>query len=130
MATVHDQGLDDFGEGKIDVLTDEMRVYLVRATFTPSASGDSYLNDVGSSGADLVDYVVLTSKTMVGGVFDAADVTFSAVSGGDVDKVVIAKWNTTTSDSPIIWTLNLDQTYSPNGGDIDVTFNASGIGKI
>lgn len=72
----------------------------------------------------------LGTKTTTSGVFDAADATFSAVtgdpcevlflmrdSGSDATSAVIAVIDSFTSGMPV----------TPNGGDINVTWSASGI---
>jgi len=65
----------------------------------PSASGD-FLNDI--SGAVVGSAVTLTSPTMVQGVADAADVTFTAVSGASVEGFFIYKDTGTASTSTLI----------------------------
>lgn len=63
-------------------------------------------------------------------MFDAADVTFSAVSGNSVEALVIYKDTGTPSTSPLIAyidTVSSGLPVTPNGGSISVTWNASGI---
>lgn len=78
----------------------------------------------------------LASKTIgsVGvGVFDAADTTFTTLTGDqaeqlllfkntgvDATSILIACWDTFTSGMPI----------TPNGGDVTVQWNASGIFSV
>ena len=72
----------------------------------------------------------LTSKTITNGVFDAADVTFSAVSGSSAEAIVIWIDSGTPSTSPLVAYIDTGQTglpVTPNGGDITITWNASGI---
>lgn len=80
--------------------------------------------------------VPLISKT-VGivntGVFDAADVTFNTITGDAADYLVLYKYDATPANAPLIVTWDSATTgipVSPNGGDITVTFNASGILQI
>jgi hypothetical protein len=66
----------------------------------PSASGDNY-DDY--DGCLVGAAVTLTSPTITAGVADAADVTFSAVSGNSVEAVIIYDNNSgVSSTSPVI----------------------------
>ena len=78
--------------------------------------------------------VELGTKTFVNGLFDAADSTFTAVTGNNAEALVIfvktAGANTTWS--LVAW---LDTGVSglpvlPNGGNINVTWNPSGIFQL
>lgn len=71
------------------------------------------------------------TKTYTGGVFDGADVTFSAVSGASVEAIVIfvknAGANTTWRLVAYFDTGVTGLPVTPNGGDIITAWNASGI---
>lgn len=78
--------------------------------------------------------VELTSKTFVNGLFDAADSTFSSVTGNNAEALVIfvktAGANTTWSLVAWIDTGVTGLPVLPNGGNINVTWNASGIFQL
>jgi hypothetical protein len=72
----------------------------------------------------------LGSKTFTNGVFDAADVTFTAVTGASIEALII--WIDTGSNatSPLVAYIDTSVTglpVTPNGGDISITWNVSGI---
>lgn len=70
------------------------------------------------------------SKTFANGVFDGADVTFTAVTGNSVEALVIYVDTGTSSTSPLVAYIDTSVTglpVTPNGGDITITWNASGI---
>jgi len=70
------------------------------------------------------------SKTFTNGVFDGADVTFTAVTGSSVEALVIWIDTGTPSTSPLVAYIDTSVTglpVTPNGGDITITWNASGI---
>lgn len=75
--------------------------------------------------------VELTSKTFAAGVFDAGDTTFSSVSGATAEAIAIfvknAGANTTWSLVAWIDSASSGLPVTPNGGNIVVTWNASGI---
>ena len=74
-----------------------------------------------------------TVGTVAAGVFDAADVTFTAVSGATAETLIVYRHNSGASST---WRLVafIDGVtglpVTPNGGDIIITFNASGIFKL
>jgi hypothetical protein len=97
-------------------------------TYTYSAAHDFYNDLSGIVGTDqrLVAPTVSTS-----GVFDADNVTFTAVSGASVEALVIYRKNsganTTWRLVAFIDTSVTNLPVTPNGGDISITWNASGI---
>lgn len=77
--------------------------------------------------------VTLGSKTYAGGVFDAADSVFTAVSGASVEALVIYIDTGSAATSPLVAYIDTGVTglpVTPNGGDINVAWNASGIFKL
>ena len=76
----------------------------------------------------------ITTKTTTGGVFDGDDVTFSSVTGATVEAIVIyrknAGANTTWQLVAFIDTGVTGLPVTPNGGDITISWNASGIFEV
>lgn len=120
---------------QIDFSTGDIRAVLIdEGTYTYSAAHD-YYNDVvaGAIGTPQA----LASKTVgvvAAGVFDAANVTFTAVTGASVEAILLFQQNGGANSTwPLIGLI--DQVASglpvtPNGGDITITWNASGILQI
>ena len=75
--------------------------------------------------------VELGTKSYTGGLFDAADATLSAVSGDTCEAIVLYRKNAgaNTTWRLIAWidTGVTGLPVTPNGNDIDLVFNASGI---
>lgn len=73
----------------------------------------------------------LSNKTMTGGTFDNTQtVTFSSVAidgAKTADAVVIFHDTTTETTSPLICYLEFVASVTPNGGDIIVDWNGSGL---
>jgi hypothetical protein len=73
----------------------------------------------------------LGTKDYTNGTFDAADVTFSSVTGDQSEAVII--WIDTTVESTSRLVAYIDSTYmsglpvTPNGGNITITWSGSGI---
>ena len=112
----------------VDLDADTIKVALVdTGTYTYSSS-HQYYSSVSSAVVGTPQ--TLGSKTVTNGTFDAADSTFAAVSGGTVEAIVIYKDTGNAATSPLIAYFDSGVTglpVTPNGGDISITWNASGI---
>lgn len=96
-------------------------------TYTYSASHQFYSSLSGIQGTDQR----ISTPTTTNGLFDGDDLTFSTVSGVSIEALVIYRKN---SGANTTWKLVAYEDTSvtglpvtPNGGDITVTWNASGI---
>jgi hypothetical protein len=72
----------------------------------------------------------LGTKTFTSGVFDAANSTFTAVTGASVEALVIYVDTGSSATSRLVAYIDTGVTglpVTPNGGDIGITWNASGI---
>ena len=104
-----------------------VKTALVTSGYTYSSS-DQYYSSVSASVVGTPQ--TLTSKTFTNGVFDAADVTYTAVTGSQVVSLVIYIDTGTAATSPLVAFIDTSVTnlpVTPNGGDIAITWNASGI---
>lgn len=68
----------------------------------------------------------LANKTTTSGVFDADNINIVGVTGDTVEALVVYKWTGTSGTSPLIAWFDVS-TYTPNGLDVSVTWNVSGI---
>ena len=129
--TLFDAARQRFLEAQINWLTDTMKVILVdTGAYTPQTAVHQYLSDVSMS-ARIAGPVSLTSKTTTGGAADAADVTFTSVSGSSIEAIIIYSDTGTESTSPLIAFIDTATglPITPNGGDIIVTWD-NGVNKI
>lgn len=96
-------------------------------TYTYSAAHQFYSDLSGVVGTDQE----ITTKTQTNGTFDGDDVTFTSVSGATVEALVIYRKNGGANTTwPLVAYIDTGVTglpVTPNGGNIDVTWNASGI---
>jgi len=98
-------------------------------TYTYSASHD-FLDDL--SGV-VGTAQTIANTTVTAGLFDGDNVTFTAVSGATVEALVIYIDTGTPGTSRLVAYLDTGQTglpVTPNGGDIAITWNASGIFQL
>mgnify|MGYP003451107626 FL=1 len=75
----------------------------------------------------------LGTKTITNGLFDAADITYTAVSGASVEALVIYIDTGVAGTSRLVAYIDTSVTglpVTPNGGDVTVTWNASGIFQL
>lgn len=115
----------------IDMDTDDIKVVGVdHGTDTPVPATDQFLSDI-AAGARIFTSGNLASKTVTGGVFDAADITITAVSGNSVESVNLYKDTTVAGTSPLIAYIDTGTglPFTPNGGDVTIQWD-SGASKI
>ena len=113
--------------GSFNLPTDTIRAVLIdTGTYTYSTAHDFY-NDL--SGVVGTESGVFGTKTVTNGVFDAADITFSAVTGATVEAIVIFQDTGNVATDRLIAYVDTATglPVTPNGGDINIVFHASGI---
>ena len=126
---LYGKGREKFLTGDIAWDTDNIKVSLVdTGTYTVVIDTHEFYSDLSGVVANSGN---LASKTVTLGVADAADVTFSTVTGATVEAVVIWKDTGTASTSPLIAYIDTatNLPITPNGGDITVAWD-SGANKI
>lgn len=114
----------------VDLNTDTIKCALRDASTVYNATHE-FLSDL--AGSTIGTAVTVTSPTVTDGVFDCADVTFSAVgSGSTVTSYIFYKDTGSAATSNLI--AFFDQDASGNaisigttGGNITITVNASGV---
>jgi Chaperone of endosialidase len=107
---------------------------LLTASYVYNAAHQFYNSWIASPDAVVgTDQEIAAPKTYTTGTFDGADVTYTAVSGAVVTAIGLYIKNTTSPDvSPGRLLAYLDTSVTglpvtPNGGNINITWNASGI---
>lgn len=96
------------------------------ASYTYSASHEFLTSLAGVVGTAQT----LGTKTFASGTFDAADVTFTAVTGATVEALVIYIDTGTAATSRLVAYLDTGYTnlpVTPNGGNIGIAFDVAGI---
>lgn len=113
--------------GSVDLTTAVVRAVLIdTGTYTYNSAHDFY-NDL--SGVVGTESAALSSKTITNGVFDAADITFTAVSGATAEAIVLFVDTGNVATDRLICYIDAGTglPVTPNGGDINVTWSVSGI---
>lgn len=111
---------------KVDLVADTIKIMFYSGTFS---SAHEFVSDL--TGADIIARSgALSGKTVTGGVFDANDLTITAVSGSAFTHVILYKDDgVADSSSPLIAIFDVSS-FTPSGGDVNVVFNASGLFSI
>ena len=127
MATfLYDNGRDNFANGNIDWVNDDIRLIFVDdADYTVDSAADSTLADIGAPARVATGAASLSSKSTTKGIVDAADHTMTSVSGDQFEAIVIVRYDTGTPDNSLL--IAYIDNYSglpatPNGGNITVAF--------
>jgi len=114
-----------------DLNDNTVKVALLQATETYSAT-DDFLDDI-TAGAVIGTAQTINNTTVTNGLFDGDDVTFTAVSGAQVVTLLIYIDTGTPSTSRLVAWIDTGVTglpVTPNGGNISITWNASGIFQL
>lgn len=113
-------------------------MFVDHADFTPDPTNTAhdFIADVTAAGRvpAIASCPALASKTLgtvAVGVFDAADPTFTALSGDVVESLIAFEDSgvEATSDLLAFWDTATGLPLTPNGGDVVVAISASGLWK-
>ena len=123
-------GKEKILSGAINFVSDTIKVALVKNTYPQNLTTDDFYDDISA-------YVIgtpqtLGSKSVALGVFDAGDVTYTAVTAGDtLEGVVIYKDTGVAGTSPLLAYIDTITGFplATNGGDITIQWD-NGAYKI
>lgn len=108
-------------------LTGTLKVALIdTGTYTYSATHEFLTDLTGIVGTPQT----ITTKTYTDGVLNGDDVTFTAVTGNTVEAYVVYIDTGVAATSRLVSYVDSgvgSLPVTPNGGDIDINWNASGI---
>jgi len=125
---IYPKAKEKFLDALIDMPADTIKIALIDTGVYTYNSTDEFFS--AASAAVIGTTVTLASKTITNGVFDADNVTFTSVTGASVEALIIYKDTGSAATSPLIMYLDVAASglpVTPNGNNIDVQFNASGI---
>lgn len=123
------KGRESFLKGEISWSADNIKTVLVdTATYTVDLANHQFLSDI-PVGERVATSANLTAKTTTAGTADAADVTFSSVTGDQSEALVVYQDSGVEGTSRLIAYIDTASglPVTPNGGDISVQWDAAGI---
>lgn len=121
------KGAEKVLSGSINVPSDTIKISLVKNTYSQNLATDEFYSTISSHVVGTTQ--TLGTKSVTGGVFDAADPTFPAVTAGDtVEAAVVWKDTGNPATSPLLLYLDTITGFplATNGGDITVQFDNGG----
>ena len=126
-----------FREDMLDSSAPNLAVATIKAILhdngadTPDPTNDDFLNDVAPA-ARIAVSGAFTSVSVTGGVFDAADVTYTSVSGASVETIIIYEDDGgVEANSSLI--AHIDTAtglpFTPSGGNVTIQWD-NGANRI
>jgi len=126
---LYDKGRESYLKAEINMPTDNIKLVAVSSAYTPNLATDQFFSSVSGVIATSAN---LTTKTTTAGVFDADDVTFTAVaSGSTITQLVMYQDTGVAGTSRLIalWDTVTGFPQLTNGGDIVIAWS-NGASKI
>ncbi len=143
--TIHGVGGNTAANGHFKVANQAANTFELTHPVTGAniAGNGAYTSGGFAIGLEVIEFVsdiagaaivsrsaALGSKTTTRGIFDAADGTFSAVTGDQSEILLLVKDTGSDATSPVIAIIDAftsGMPVTPNSGDISCVFSASGI---
>jgi len=127
-SALYGKGREGFLAGNIDWDADAIKVVLVNtSTYTLSIDADDFLSDI-ITGDRIATSAAMGSKTVTLGVADAANFSFTSVTGVTSQYLVVYVESGGAATSRLIANIDSDATglpIKPNGANIDVTWSGT-----
>lgn len=114
----------------VDINDGTVKVALIdTGTYTYNSTHEFYSSVSGVVGTPQT----IANTTVTNGLFDGDNVTYTAVTGNSVEALLIYIDTGTAATSRLVAWIDTSVTglpVTPNGGDITITWNASGIFQL
>ena len=127
---IYTKALNSFLLGEIDWVSDSISAILIDTTkYTVDIANHQYLSSIAAGAR--VATAALAGKSASGGVADATDLVFTAVTGAACAAIAFVKMtgNEATSNLLLYFDTATGLPVTPNGGDLTLTFD-NGANKI
>lgn len=119
------------GGANTDLLTGTIKVALVDTGVYTYSAADQFLTSL--TGVVGTAQTIGATKSVTNGLFDGGDVTYTSVTGNSVEALVIYVDTGVAGTSRLVAYIDTSVTglpVTPNGGNITITWNASGIFQL
>ncbi len=107
---------------KVDLVADNIKILFYAGSYTNT---HEFVSDL-TGGSIIARSGNLAGKTVTSGVFDANDITLTAVTGAAFTHVIIYKDTGSDASSVLIGIWDISS-FTPSGVDVNVVWNASGL---
>ena len=121
---IYTKALNSFLLGEIDWVSDSISAILIDTTkYTVDIANHQYLSSIAAGAR--VATAALAGKSASGGVADATDLVFTAVTGAACAAIAFVKMtgNEATSNLLLYFDTATGLPVTPNGGDLTLTFD-------
>ena len=121
---IYTKALNSFLLGEIDWVSDSISAILIDTTkYTVDIATHQYLSSIAAGAR--VATAALAGKSASGGVADATDLVFTAVTGAACAAIAFVKMtgNEATSNLLLYFDTATGLPVTPNGGDLTLTFD-------
>lgn len=119
------------GSANIDIDTGTVKAALIDTNDVAYSAAHDFHNDI--SAAIVGTPQAIANTTVANGLFDGDNMTFTAVTGDVCEAIIIYIDTGNTATSRLVAYLDTGVTglpVTPNGGDISITWHASGIFQL
>lgn len=112
-----------------DLDTDDFRLALIDSADETYSGADEFVSNIGAGSPVARMAAGLASPTIALGVFDAADPTINSVTGDTVEAVILYAYNASDSAARLACWIDASPSisFTPNGSNVTLTLDASGI---
>lgn len=126
---VYPKFFDAAAEGDIDLLVDTIKAVLVDTADYVFSNAHDFLDDVPAGARVATGTLASITSAFTGDVwtFDAVNLTLTSVTGDPSEAVIFYKDSGVEGTSALISYNELASPVTPNGGNIELQFDASGI---
>ena len=122
------------GGANVDLVAGNVKVALIDTGNYTYAPTDQFLNIINGSAVIGTAQSIAATKTVTNGLFTSStlSVTFTGVTGATVEALVLYIDTTVPGTSRLVAYFDTvtGLTLTPNGGNVTVTFNGSGIFQL
>jgi hypothetical protein len=121
---------NSFANAGINWGSDTIKVAAIKSGYTFS-NAHQFVTDLGAN--IVARSSALSSKTSVGGILNAAQGVFAALTGAQVLFLVVFKDTGTDATSPLLYYIDTatNMPFTPNGIDVDVQWDpTTGIFQV
>jgi hypothetical protein len=117
--------------GSNAALSGTVKAVLIDTNDVAYSSAHDFYDDVSAAAVGTPQ--TIGTKTFTNGLFDGDNVTFTALSGDQAEAIIIFIDTGTPATSRLVAYLDTGVTglpITPSGGDVTITWNASGIFQL
>lgn len=122
---LYSKGKEKILSAAINFSTDTIKAALVSSAYSPTLASDEFFSTISANVLNTPQ--TLSTKSILLGVFDADDVTYTAVTSGATAKAVVLYKDTgLAGSSPLLAYIDVITGFplATNGGDIQVVWDA------